>query len=56
LIATGGSAAAGVRLLRSLDAVVVGAGFVIDLPDLGGAVRLEQAGVRTLSLIRFDGH
>ena len=44
LIATGGSAAAGVRLLRSLDATVVGAAFVIDLPDLGGTARLEQAG------------
>jgi adenine phosphoribosyltransferase len=56
LIATGGSAAAGIRLLRSLDATVVGASFVIDLPDLGGSARLEQAGTRTLSLIRFDGH
>ena len=56
LIATGGSAAAGIRLLRSLDATVVGAMFVIDLPDLGGTARLEQEGIRTLSLIRFDGH
>ncbi|HEX3837510.1 MAG TPA: adenine phosphoribosyltransferase [Steroidobacteraceae bacterium] len=56
LIATGGSAAAGIRLLRSLDATVVGATFVIDLPDLGGTARLEQAGIRTLSLVRFDGH
>jgi adenine phosphoribosyltransferase len=56
LIATGGSAAAGVRLLRSLDATVAGAMFVIDLPDLGGTARLEQEGIRALSLIRFDGH
>jgi adenine phosphoribosyltransferase len=56
LIATGGSAAAGVRLLQSLDATVVGAAFIIDLADLGGAVRLEQAGIRTLSLVHFDGH
>jgi adenine phosphoribosyltransferase len=56
LIATGGSAAAGIRLLRSLDATVVGASFVIDLPDLGGTARLEQEGIKTLSLIRFDGH
>jgi adenine phosphoribosyltransferase len=56
LIATGGSAAAGVRLLRSLDATVVGAMFVIDLPDLGGTARLEQEGIKALSLIRFDGH
>jgi adenine phosphoribosyltransferase len=56
LIATGGSAAAGIRLLRSLDATVVAAAFVIDLPDLGGTARLEQEGIKTLSLVRFDGH
>jgi adenine phosphoribosyltransferase len=56
LIATGGSAAAAVRLLQSLDAQVVGAAFVIDLPELGGMAKLEQAGIRSLSLVRFDGH
>jgi len=56
LIATGGSAAAGIRLLQSLDATVVGAAFVIDLPELGGTARLEQAGIKTESLMRFDGH
>ncbi len=56
LIATGGSAAAGVRLLQSLDATVVGAAFVIDLPELGGTARLEQAGLRTVSLVSFAGH
>jgi adenine phosphoribosyltransferase len=56
LIATGGSAAAAVRLLQSLDAQVMGAAFVIDLPELGGTAKLEQAGIKTLSLIRFEGH
>ncbi|HTY93751.1 MAG TPA: adenine phosphoribosyltransferase [Steroidobacteraceae bacterium] len=56
LIATGGSAAAGVRLLQSLDAEVAGATFVIDLPELGGTARLERAGIRTVSLVRFEGH
>jgi adenine phosphoribosyltransferase len=56
LIATGGSAAAGIRLLQSLDAVIVGAAFVIDLPELGGTARLEQAGIRTVSLVCFGGH
>jgi adenine phosphoribosyltransferase len=55
LIATGGSAAAAVGLLQSLDAQVVGAAFVIDLPELGGMAKLEQAGIRSLSLIRFEG-
>jgi len=56
LIATGGSAAAAVRLLQSLDARVAGAAFVIDLPELGGTARLEQTGIRTTCLIRFEGH
>ena len=56
LIATGGSAAAGIRLLQSVDATVVGAAFVIDLTELGGTARLEQAGIRTVSLVRFEGH
>jgi adenine phosphoribosyltransferase len=56
LIATGGSAAAAVGLLQSLDAQVVGATFVIDLPELGGTAKLERAGIRTRSLVRFDGH
>jgi adenine phosphoribosyltransferase len=56
LIATGGSAAAGIQLLRSIGATVVGAAFVIDLPDLGGMARLEKDGIRTVALMRFDGH
>ena len=43
LIATGGSAGAAVQLLQSLKAEVVGAAFVIDLPELGGMAKLEQA-------------
>jgi adenine phosphoribosyltransferase len=56
LIATGGSAAAAVHLLQSLKAEVVGAAFVIDLPELGGSAKLESAGIRVLSLVHFDGH
>jgi adenine phosphoribosyltransferase len=56
LIATGGSAEAALRLLRSVDTQILGASFVIDLPELGGSAKLEQAGIRTRSLIRFEGH
>ena len=56
LIATGGTALAGVELLRGAGAVVVAAAFVIDLPDLGGADRLRRAGVSVSSLIAFEGH
>ncbi len=55
LIATGGTALAGVELLRSAGAEVTDASFVIDLPDLGGAARLSKAGIAVSALVRFDG-
>ena len=56
LIATGGTAEGAVKLLRKLGADVVAACFVIDLPDLGGARKLEALGVPVRSLIAFAGH
>ncbi|KAB7644109.1 adenine phosphoribosyltransferase [Polymorphobacter fuscus] len=55
LIATGGTALAGVDLLRGAGAVVSGASFVIDLPDLGGAERLRRAGVAVSALLEYAG-
>jgi adenine phosphoribosyltransferase len=55
LIATGGTAAAAVKLLRKLNAEVVGAAFVIDLPDLGGCARLAKLGVECHTLMAFEG-
>ena len=56
LIATGGTATAGIELLRRGGAQVVAAGFVIDLPDLGGADRVRALGVPVKALIEFPGH
>jgi adenine phosphoribosyltransferase len=57
LIATGGTAEAAIKLIRRLGGEVAGAAFVIDLPELGGAARLERnCGVRAHSLIAFEGH
>lgn len=55
LIATGGSACAAVELARLSGGEVVGASFVIDLPDLGGRKRLEAMGVPVRSLMEFEG-
>ena len=55
LIATGGTAAAAVNLLRKLNAEVVGAAFVIDLPELGGSARLAKLGVECHTLMEFEG-
>jgi adenine phosphoribosyltransferase len=56
LIATGGTAMAGIELLRGASAEIVAAAFVIDLPELGGAQRLRQTGVPVASLLAFAGH
>ena len=55
LIATGGTALAGIALLRSEGAVVEDARFLVDLPDLGGAARLHNAGVVVRALMVFGG-
>ena len=56
LIATGGTAEAGVKLLRKIGADVIAAVFVIDLPELGGAERIRALGVPVRTLMAFDGH
>ncbi len=56
LIATGGTAEAGLKLLRRAEAEVVAATFMVDLPDLGGADRLKAHGVDVISLMAFEGH
>lgn len=55
LIATGGTAAAGVELLREGGAAEVACAFVVSLPDLGGAARLVDLGCRTHWLCEFEG-
>jgi adenine phosphoribosyltransferase len=56
LVATGGTACAGLELLRRLGAEVIEACFVIDLPDLGGRKRIEAKGCPTFALVAFEGH
>jgi adenine phosphoribosyltransferase len=55
LIATGGSALAATRLIRRAGAVVTGASFLIELPDLGGAAKLAGEGFPVHALIEFEG-
>jgi adenine phosphoribosyltransferase len=56
LIATGGTALAGIELIRQAGGVVEQALFIVDLPELGGADKLRRAGVEPTALIGFDGH
>lgn len=56
LIATGGTALAAVQLLEKTLANVVGAAFVIDLPELGGLKQITDRGIPVTALVAFDGH
>jgi adenine phosphoribosyltransferase len=56
LIATGGTAEAAVKLVKRSGGVIVGATFVIDLPELGGMKKLADLGVRGHALMTFEGH
>jgi adenine phosphoribosyltransferase len=56
LIATGGTAEGAVKLLKQIGANVVAACFVIDLPELGGAKKIEALGVPVRTLMAFEGH
>jgi adenine phosphoribosyltransferase len=55
LIATGGTAAAAIRVIERVGGVVDACAFVIELPDLGGRSRVEGAGRRILSICSFEG-
>ena len=55
LLATGGTALAAIHLCEKLGAVVVEAGFVIDLPDIGGSKKLQENGYQVFALVEFAG-
>jgi adenine phosphoribosyltransferase len=55
LLATGGTAEAGIRLIERLGAEIVGCAFVVDLPELGGRALLERLGMEVHVLCEFEG-
>lgn len=57
LLATGGTVVAMIELVKRLQAQVVGAGFVINLVDLGGYAKIkESCNVESVCLLDFPGH
>lgn len=56
LIATGGTAEAGSKLVKKSSGKISAFLFVINLFDLGGKKLLENKGYKTFSLIDFPGH
>jgi adenine phosphoribosyltransferase len=55
LLATGGTAVAGVKLIERLGGHIVAASFVVNLPDLGGEKRLKDMGIEVHTLCAFAG-
>ena len=55
LLATGGTARAGIALIERLGCRVVGCAFVVDLPDLGGRALLDRMGMDVHALCAFEG-
>ena len=39
-----------------IGANILAAGFIIDLPDLGGAEKIRKLGVPVRTLVSFEGH
>ena len=55
LIATGGTAIATIKLIKRLEAKIVGCSFLVDLPDLKGSRKIKDMGIEVKSLCEFDG-
>jgi adenine phosphoribosyltransferase len=55
LLATGGTAEAGIKLIERLGGKIVGCAFIVDLPELGGRKLLESLGYEVHALCAFDG-
>ena len=56
LLATGGTAEAGITLIERLGGEIVGCAFIVDLPELGGRDRLLAMGMDVHALCAFEGH
>ena len=56
LLATGGTFLASIELLKKVGAEVAGCAVVIDLPDLDGRKRIQDAGYPVFSIVDYPGH
>ncbi|MAQ35835.1 adenine phosphoribosyltransferase [Thioclava sediminum] len=55
LLATGGTAQAGIQLIERVGGEIVGLSFIVDLPELGGRKLLEDRGMNVSVLCEFEG-
>lgn len=56
LIATGGTAIGAITLIEKVGGIVFETAFVVDLPELGGAKKIEALGHKVFALCNFSGH
>lgn len=56
LIATGGTALGAISLIEKCGGNIVECAFVVDLPELGGAKKIQDKGHKVFSLCHFEGH
>ncbi len=55
LLATGGTAEAGIKLIERMGGQVISSAFIIDLPELGGRKKLLDMGMDVHTLCEFSG-
>jgi len=55
LLATGGTAEAGIKLIKRLGGDIIGCSFIVDLPELGGRKKLQSMNMDVQVLCEFDG-
>ncbi len=56
LIATGGTAIGAITLIEKVGGKIVEAAFIVDLPELGGAKKIQALGHNVFALCDFSGH
>ncbi len=56
LIATGGTALGAISLIEKIGGIIHETAFIVDLPELGGAKKIEAKGIKVFALCNFDGH
>jgi len=56
LIATGGTAIGAITLIEKVGGKIYETAFVVDLPELGGAKKIQALGHKVFALCSFEGH
>lgn len=56
LIATGGTAIGAITLIEKVGGKIYETAFVVDLPELGGAKKIQGLGHKVFALCAFSGH